>query len=96
MNNLDNFMSGNGLYAWNDGLQNGFLDIDDYFRSGDLGHNGDLAWESATREYLNNSVNNDVNVIIWSWCGGCSDNTVDGIQIYFVHQPANCNYRSSQ
>ncbi|MHA1585517.1 MAG: hypothetical protein ACTSVU_04605 [Promethearchaeota archaeon] len=71
-----------GLYNWNDGLENGSLDIDDYFVGGDLGHNGDLAWESSTRTYLNDGNHNDVNVVMWSWCGGVSDNTEAGINIY--------------
>ncbi len=82
MNNLDEFMGGNGLYVWNDGPKEGFLDIDDNFVGGDLGHNGDTAWASRTRDYLNNSAHSDVNVVIWSWCGGVSDNTEEGIQIY--------------
>jgi len=48
---------------------------------GDLGHNGDLAWEQTTRAQLN-SPDNDRNVIIWSWCGGCSDNSAAGIDTY--------------
>jgi len=47
-----------------------------------LGHNGDTAWAQNTRPYLNNSSNNNVNVVIWSWCGGVSDNTEADIQIY--------------
>ena len=59
------------------------LDFHDYFRSGDLGHNGDTQWAASTRDYLDNDPNSaDINVIIWSWCGGCSDNTVEGINTY--------------
>jgi len=47
----------------------------------DLGHNGDLSWRDATIAMLNNP-NNDRNVVVWSWCGGCSDNTTTGIQAY--------------
>ena len=68
------------IYNWNEGGIGGALDIDDYFGSGDLGHNGDTTWALPTRNYLAN--NNDVNVIIYSWCGGVSDNTTAGIQIY--------------
>jgi len=68
------------IYNWNEGGTDGALDIDDYFGSGDLGHNGDTTWALPTRNYLAN--NNDVNVIIYSWCGGVSDNTTAGIQIY--------------
>ncbi|UYP47466.1 hypothetical protein NEF87_003751 [Candidatus Lokiarchaeum ossiferum] len=71
-----------GLYDWHDGPEAGSLDLDDYFMSGDLGHNGDLAWAASTRTYLDNSANSDVNVVMWSWCGGVSDNTEEGINIY--------------
>lgn len=29
---------------------------------------GEYRWYNATREYLNNNTNADVNVIMWSWC----------------------------
>ncbi len=70
------------IYQWNEGGTNGALDIDDYFVSGDLGHNGDTSWANKTKTYLNNPSNSDVNVVIWSWCGGVSDNTPAGIQTY--------------
>ena len=70
------------LYKWTNGDSDDGLDIRDRVMSGDLGHNGDLAWESATRSYLDDERNSDINVIIWSWCGGVSDNTEGGIQIY--------------
>jgi len=68
------------IYNWNEGGTSGALDIDDYFGSGDLGHNGDTTWAPVTRIYLANHTY--VNVVIYSWCGGCSDNTYEGIQIY--------------
>jgi predicted outer membrane repeat protein len=48
---------------------------------GDLGHNGDLTWETLTRQQLDDPSNNR-NVVVWSWCGGVSDNTPEGINIY--------------
>jgi len=48
--------------------------------SDDLGHNGDLTWVPITSDYLD--ANPDINVVMWSWCGGCSDNTPSGIQAY--------------
>ncbi len=47
----------------------------------DLGHNGDLAWRDATVSMLNLD-DNDRNVVMWSWCGGCSDNDTVGINAY--------------
>ena len=62
-------------------VASGILSIDDYTPSGDLGQEGDISWASRTRTYLNNS-GSDRNVVIWSWCGGVSDNTEAGIQAY--------------
>lgn len=49
--------------------------------AGDLGHYGDLTWVNATIEILNNP-NCDRNVVMWSWCGGVSDNDSTGIYAY--------------
>jgi hypothetical protein len=48
----------------------------------DLGTNGDTAWADATREYLDEG--NDVDVVMWSWCGGVSGNSADGIDTYLA------------
>ena len=86
-----------GLEAWKDagqprydfassgwGLVQGVF-LNDYWGNAggasDLGHSGDLAWRDATIQMLNQS-GNDRNVVIWSWCGGVSDNTPAGIQAY--------------
>jgi len=50
-------------------------------KGGDLGHRGDLKWFKKTKKQLERP-NNDRNIVIWSWCGGCSDNTVLGINTY--------------
>ncbi|NQV03829.1 MAG: hypothetical protein HQ542_14355, partial [Bacteroidia bacterium] len=47
----------------------------------DLGHNGDTSWTQVTRQVLN-VPGTDRNVVMWSWCGGVSDNTEEGINIY--------------
>ncbi|MBP7462582.1 MAG: hypothetical protein KBA26_14955, partial [Candidatus Delongbacteria bacterium] len=47
----------------------------------DLGHSGDLGWRNATIIRLQ-SPSNDRNVVIWSWCGGVSDNDSAGIDLY--------------
>ncbi len=47
----------------------------------DLGHNGDVSWANATRSYLDGHPG-EYNVVMWSWCGGVSDNTEAGIQTY--------------
>lgn len=71
-------------YAFNEGGTNGALDIDDYAFPGasDLGNPDRIAWESATRNYLNDPANNDVNVVIWSWCGQVSSATETDINTY--------------
>ena len=75
-------MGGTGLYKWSNGPKQGALDIDNRFVTDDLGHEGDISWATKTRKYLNDPQNSDVNVMIWSWCGGVSDNTSNGIIIY--------------
>ena len=57
----------------------GNLSITEY--SDDLGAAGDVSWVPVTRAQL--ALQNDpYNMVIWSWCGGVSDNTAEGIQIY--------------
>jgi hypothetical protein len=49
----------------------------------DLGHNGNLAWEQLTRQWLDDAPAGEAfNVVVWSWCGGVSDNTAAGIDTY--------------
>ncbi len=62
------------------GLQVGVF-LNDTWAYGDLGHNGDLTWRDETVTMLDDP-DNDRNVVMWSWCGGCSDNTEEGINIY--------------
>ncbi len=57
------------------------LSLHDGEPSGDLGHYGDLTWEQDTRAMLEDP-NCDRNMVMWSWCGGCSDNTEEGINTY--------------
>ncbi|MCP4291116.1 MAG: hypothetical protein GY780_04710 [bacterium] len=48
--------------------------------SDDLGHNGDISWVEPTRQWLSN--NPETNAVMWSWCGGASDNSEAGINAY--------------
>ena len=50
--------------------------------SDDLGHNGDTSWVPLTRVWLN--AHPEYNMVMWSWCGGCSDNTETGINTYLT------------
>lgn len=66
------------------GLEPGVFLNDSWGNAGgaeDLGHNGDLTWRDATEAMLA-LPGNDRNVVVWSWCGGVSDNTAEGIQAY--------------
>lgn len=45
-----------------------------------MGNPNRTAWAEATRIYLNN--HNDINVIIWSWCGQVSNANEDSIKLY--------------
>lgn len=66
------------------GLQPGIF-LNDYWGNDggadDLGSGGDLNWRQATITMLSRS-GNDRNVVVWSWCGGVSDNSEEGIQAY--------------
>lgn len=78
MTGLVSFANGDGkglshpanTFAWNNGGSGGALDLHDYAMSGDCGYYPD--WYNNTVNYLENSANSDVNVIIWSWCGQVS------------------------
>lgn len=74
------------LYAFNKdgGIEVDVLSLADATPSGDLGHNGSTAWADSTRTYLNSSSGTGAtrNVVVWSWCGGVTDNTAAGIDTY--------------
>ncbi len=76
MTGLEMIEDSSGIYGVNDGA--GTLTITE--RSDDLGSNGDTSWVPFTRQWLQNFP--DYNVVTWSWCGGVSDNTEEGINIY--------------
>lgn len=65
----------------NDPAPAGTLSFFNTRMGGDLGHNGDLTWEATTRSHLG-GYGSSRNLIMWSWCGGVSDNTEAGINIY--------------
>ena len=66
-------------YTYNSSGSGGSLSYQE--TGGDLGHNGNLSWYWTTRTKLD-EPGNDRNVVMWSWCGGVSDNTPEGIDIY--------------
>lgn len=71
-----------GLYDWNNGGTEGALDLHNDFASGDLGNPNFINWESLTRTYLETEGNEDVNVVMWSWCGQVSGATEENINTY--------------
>jgi hypothetical protein len=78
MTGLVSFMGSE--YAWNNGGTGDALDLHDYAMRGDLGNPDFTQWEVETRDYL--AVNQDVNVIIWSWCGQVSSASEENINTY--------------
>lgn len=70
------------LYRYSNGGGADSLDLRNTPFSGasDLGNPNLTAWESATRSYLD--ANNDINVIIWSWCGQVSGSSEAQISNY--------------
>ena len=69
-------------YAYNNGGTDGALDLHDGAMPGDLGNPDRTTWASETYEFLKNHDNNDVNVIIWSWCGQASTGDSNHIITY--------------
>ena len=65
-------------YAYNAG--SGSLSIQEQ-EGVDLGQEGDLSWASTTRDVLNQTGSN-INMVMWSWCGGVSGNSEADITAY--------------
>lgn len=74
LSTFTNAPHGGSTYAWNNGGTGGALDLADTPFSGayDLGNPDLTAWATATRSYLDDPANADVNVVMWSWCGQVS------------------------
>ncbi len=83
----------NGLHSWKGDLyafgSSGYsneLEVHDYafndYGGFDLGNPDRITWAQATRDYLNNSDNNNINVVIWSWCGEVSSADSNDIVTY--------------
>ncbi len=70
MTGIDMLAAENSLYA-----SPSFDEMDS-----DLGHTGSVVWAEQTRTWLD--ANPETNVVMWSWCGGASDNTPEGITTY--------------
>lgn len=70
--------SGSTYYFSSDGT--GGLYYNEGLMSGDLGANGDLTWEQETRDML--ASHSDINLVMWSWCGGMSGNSAEDVNTY--------------
>jgi len=77
---------GGSTYAWNNGGTGAALDLADKPFSGatDLGNPDFTAWATATRHYLDDPANADVNVVMWSWCGQVSYASAAAITTYLT------------
>jgi hypothetical protein len=78
------YSSEEGLFAWSHDGSGGSLrmaeDMGNYgsaYGAADLNQPGYGAFEEATRSYLDSHT--DVNVVMWSWCGGVSGAEADDI-----------------
>lgn len=79
----DYWSAQNPLLAFNTSgaIQADVLSIADYTPGGDLGNPDRVAWEAATRAYLNGSGSTR-NVVLWSWCGQVSSASEADIATY--------------
>ncbi len=85
MGSLDRFMGNSGLYSVNADGSGGALELHDGmsgFGASDLGSPDRETWEAATRTCLGTAGNEDVNVIIWSWCGQADTPNPAEIDLY--------------
>ncbi|HEX2920259.1 MAG TPA: hypothetical protein VHO50_03745 [Bacteroidales bacterium] len=78
MSGLVNFKG--SLYSWSESGSNGALHLDDSAMPGDLGNPTMTQWATETRTYLN--AHNNINVIMWSWCGQVSSASAENISTY--------------
>jgi hypothetical protein len=69
------------LFSFNRKGKNGALSFYSQRRWGDLGNPDQFAWYFKTRKLLNKR-NNDLNLVIWSWCGQLSHATEIDVNIY--------------
>ena len=65
------------IFQWNNDGSGGALDLHDYAMDGDVGYWPD--WYNNTVAYLNDPSHDDVNVIMWSWCGQVGSKYSNGL-----------------
>ena len=99
MNALQAYTPFGTKYSWSEGGTAGSLDLTDgaipacadLSQGDDLDENGVLPWVTATRNFLNDSANSRINVVVWSWCsinGHNAQRYVDNMEILVAQYPA--------
>ncbi|MBW2735196.1 MAG: hypothetical protein JRH20_22670 [Deltaproteobacteria bacterium] len=78
-------VSGLNMLETEDGTKYAMPTLVEY--DGDLGHDGDTAWVTATKNALS-AADHGIKMVVWSWCGGASDNTTAGINTYLTEMNA--------
>jgi hypothetical protein len=68
-------------YAFDHDPSEGVLSLHDGEPSGDLGYPDWTTWAQNTRDLLD-TIGNDRNLIMWSWCGQVSGATEENIETY--------------
>jgi hypothetical protein len=92
MDELDAFMGDSGTYLYNNGGSGGVLDLeevsDDYAEShlSDNINGAGRNFDDTTRTYLDDAANNDVNVVMWSWCSLETDLAIIDIYLSKMNQ----------
>jgi len=74
---MDMLKSSSGLYNFDSDGGTGVLYYNESLLSGDLGSD----WEAQTRALLNRA-GNDINMVMWSWCGQLSSMSVEEVNAY--------------
>lgn len=98
MDALASFPPFGNRYRWSDNGSAG-LDLDDYgipcdapdLSQGDwIDEHGVTPWVTCTRDFLDNSANAHVNVVMWSWCsinGHDAQRYVDNMELLVTEYP---------
>ena len=73
-------MTGLGMLAAENATQYALPSVYEPQDGMDLRYTGDTSWVPETRAYLD--AHPECNFVMWSWCGGVSDNTEEGINTY--------------
>ncbi|MDA3850776.1 MAG: hypothetical protein PF447_05845 [Spirochaetaceae bacterium] len=98
MDSLEEFPSFFDLYSWGSSdnssslhlLDGGIPGIADLSQGDRIDENGVTPWVTHTRAFLDDPDNEDINVIVWSWCsinGHVAKRYVDNLEILVAEYP---------